>query len=146
MALLGGSLGSRAGLSLPSRQLWSRDHALPPREAAKLGLCNCATGIQDDEDLDRMGDLYLVAKEAKPLGGGRPISVSHMQGRSRAYDLSAGLALGDVAISIGYTDRCDMVVATGLAADQPTQASEAIILQFLNSAPALRWAETSLGL
>ncbi|HEX2114105.1 MAG TPA: hypothetical protein VHM01_06840, partial [Alphaproteobacteria bacterium] len=50
----------------------------------KLGFCNCTTGIADDEDLDRMGDLYLIG-DVSPLGAGRPISVAWMKGRSRAY-------------------------------------------------------------
>ena len=41
---------------------------------AKLGFCNCTTGVADDEDLDRMGDLVLVG-EASPLGTGRPVSI-----------------------------------------------------------------------
>ena len=55
---------------------------------AKIGFCNCTTGVADDEDLDRMGDLALVG-EVSPLGAGRPISVAWMKGRSRAYALNA---------------------------------------------------------
>ena len=34
---------------------------------AKIGFCNCTTGVADDEDLDRMGDLVLVG-DVSPLG------------------------------------------------------------------------------
>ena len=27
----------------------------------KLGFCNCATGVSDDEELDRVGDLELYS-------------------------------------------------------------------------------------
>jgi hypothetical protein len=38
---------------------------------AKLGSCNCTTGVADDTDLDRMSDLDLVSGEVLPLGTGR---------------------------------------------------------------------------
>jgi hypothetical protein len=41
---------------------------------AKLGFCNCTTGVADDDDLDRMGDLYLIGDS--PLGAGRQINVA----------------------------------------------------------------------
>jgi hypothetical protein len=56
---------------------------------AKLGSCNCATGVADDADLDRMSDFDLVGGEVSPLGAGRPITIAWMKGRSRAYALAA---------------------------------------------------------
>ena len=38
---------------------------------AKIGFCNCVTGISDDDELDRMSDFDLVGG-ATPLGNGRP--------------------------------------------------------------------------
>jgi hypothetical protein len=58
---------------------------------AKLGSCNCTTGVADDADLDRMSDFDLVG-EVSPLGAGRPIAIAWMKGRSRAYTLT--LAIG----------------------------------------------------
>jgi hypothetical protein len=34
---------------------------------AKIGFCNCTTGVADDEDVDRMGDLAIVG-EASRIG------------------------------------------------------------------------------
>ena len=51
---------------------------------AKIGFCNCVTGVSDDAELDRMSDFDLVG-EATPLGAGRHIAIGRMQGRSRAY-------------------------------------------------------------
>ena len=39
---------------------------------AKMGFCNCTTGIADDGDLNRMGDLDLIAGQVAALGNGRP--------------------------------------------------------------------------
>jgi hypothetical protein len=55
---------------------------------AKIGFCNCTTGVADDDDVDRMGDLALVG-DASPLGASRPIRIASMEGRSRAYTLNA---------------------------------------------------------
>jgi hypothetical protein len=112
---------------------------------AKLGFCDCTTGVADDEDLDRMGDLYLVG-EASPLGMGRPISVAWMKGRSRAYTLNNRNPLGKTAISIAFNDRCDMVVATAvLRSDRPTEIEPSVI-EFLNGNTVMRWTELALGL
>jgi len=73
---------------------------------AKIGFCNCTTGVADDEDLDRMGDLALVG-EVSPLGAGRPISIARMDGRSRTYVLNARNPLGKTAISVVFRERCD---------------------------------------
>ena len=75
----------------------------------KIGFCKCATGVDDDEELERVGDLALVSENALALGPGHVIEVARMQGRSRAYDVS-GSAQQRV-LSIGFNDRCDVFVA-----------------------------------
>lgn len=112
---------------------------------AKLGFCNCTTGVAEDEDLDRMGDLYLIG-EVSPLGAGRPISVAWMKGRSRAYALNAGNPLGKTTISVAFNDRCDMVVATAVLGSTGPMAIEPAVIEFLNTKTVLGWAEVTLGL
>lgn len=113
---------------------------------AKFGLCNCATGIEGDSDLDRMGDLYLLGDGFAPAGEGRPIAVGHMKGRSRFYGIAAPAGHRGAAIAIGYSDRCDMVVATARLAGGRPEALEPALLDFLGSAPVMRWTEAALGL
>jgi hypothetical protein len=112
---------------------------------AKLGSCNCTTGIADDEDLDRMGDLHLVG-DVSPLAAGRPISVAWMKGRSRAYTLLARKPPGKTALSVAFNDRCDMVVATAVLANDRPEAIEPGVIEFLNGKTVLGWAEVTLGL
>ena len=112
---------------------------------AKLGFCNCTTGVADDEDLDRMGDLYLVG-DVSPLGAGRPISVAGMKGRSRAYALNARNPLGKTMISVAFNDRCDMVVATAVLGNDRPGAIEPGVIEFLNGKTVLSWVEVTLGL
>src|SRR5262249_34477811 len=52
---------------------------------AKIGFCNCATGVSDDAELDRVGDLEILSDQWVGLADGREIKVGHMNGRSRPY-------------------------------------------------------------
>src|SRR5512140_2678658 len=37
----------------------------------KVGFCNCASGVSDDDDLDRVGDLELFSDQFVGLADGR---------------------------------------------------------------------------
>jgi hypothetical protein len=112
---------------------------------AKLGSCDCTTGVADDEDLDRMGDLALIG-EASPLSAGRPISIVWMKGRSRAYALNARKPPGKTVISVVFNDRCDMISATAVLGHDRPGDTEPEVMQFLNGNTVMRWAEITLGL
>jgi hypothetical protein len=113
---------------------------------AKLGSCNCTTGVADDAELDRMSDFDLVGGEVLPLGAGQPVTIGTMKGRSRAYTLSGRNPAVKTAISVAFNDRCDMIVATVvLPHDRPATIKPGVI-EFLNSGTVLRWAELTLGL
>jgi hypothetical protein len=112
---------------------------------AKLGSCNCTTGIADDADLDRMSDFDLVG-EVSPLEAGRPITIGWMQGRSRVYTLIARNRPGGSAISVAFNDRCDMIVATVLLPHDRPATIEPGVMEFLNSRTVLQWAEIAFGI
>jgi hypothetical protein len=113
---------------------------------AKLGSCNCTTGVADDDDLDRMSDLDLVGGEFSPLRAGQPITISGMKGRSRIYALTARNAPGKTALSVVFNERCDMVAATAVLPHDRPGAIEPGVMDFLNSSTVMRWAEGALGL
>src|SRR5947207_718791 len=52
---------------------------------AKIGFCNCTTGVSDNDELDRVGDLELFSGEWVGLADGHPIRVGWMNGRSRSF-------------------------------------------------------------
>ncbi len=112
---------------------------------AKIGFCNCTTGVADDDDVDRMGDLVLVG-EASPLGTSRPIRIASMEGRSRAYTLNARNPPGKTAISVVFRERCDMIAATAVLGHDRPAAIEPSVIEFLNGNKVMRWAEITLGL
>jgi hypothetical protein len=112
---------------------------------AKIGFCNCVTGVADDDDVDRMGDLALIG-EASPLGTSRPVRIARMDGRSRPYTLNARTPLGKTAISVVFRERCDMIAATAVLGHDRPAAIEPSVIEFLNGSTVMRWAEVTLGL
>ena len=112
---------------------------------AKIGFCNCATGVADDDDVDRMGDIVLVG-DASPLGTSRPVKIGSMDGRSRTYTLNARNAPGKTAISVVFRERCDMIAATAVVGHDRPAAAEPSVIEFLNGSTVMRWAEITLGL
>jgi hypothetical protein len=113
---------------------------------AKIGFCNCTTGVADDAELERIGDLELLGGKVAALGDGHPIAVAWMKGRSRAYSIANGNQPGKSALSIGYNERCDAIVATAVMQHDRPGDVEAGVIQFLNGPTVMRWAEVTLGL
>ena len=113
---------------------------------AKIGFCNCSTGVADDEELDRISDFDLLGNQLTAQGPGLPITVAWMKGRSRAFSIAGAQRPGKSALSVGFNDRCDAIVATAVTGLERPAAIEAAVLEFLNSRTVLRWAEVTLGL
>src|SRR5512133_1236157 len=72
---------------------------------AKVGFCNCTTGVSDDAELDRVGDVDLLGRRFAPRADGRPITVGWMKGRSRAYSVEARHG----AVALAFNEKCDVV-------------------------------------
>lgn len=113
---------------------------------AKIGFCNCTTGVSDDDELDRISDYDLLGNKLAALGPGRPIAVAWMKGRSRAFTIGGPPQAGKSALSVGFNDRCDAIVATAVLGTEKPMVTEPVVLELLNSKTVLRWAEVTLGL
>jgi hypothetical protein len=113
---------------------------------AKLGFCNCTTGVSDDAELDRVGDLELLSATFNGLSDGRPITVGWMHGRSRPYSISMRYGAPSTALAVAFNDKCDVVVTTVVAERNRLAAVERAALEFLNGDLVLRWVEKELGL
>ena len=113
---------------------------------AKLGFCNCSTGVSDDAELDRVGDIELLSATFNGLSDGRPIAVGWMSGRSRPYQAAMQYGEPRSATAIAFNDKCDVVVATVVAERNLMPAAERAALEFLNGDLVLRWVEKELGL
>ena len=111
----------------------------------KIGYCNCATGVSDDEELERVGDTDLVSAISRARGRGRPIKVGWMKGLSRSYGASDGEAREGL-LSVAYNDDCDVVVAVATFGDGDPVTVEPAVISFLKSTPMVLWAKKELGL
>jgi len=110
----------------------------------KLGFCNCTTGVSDDAELDRLSDFQLLGGRAKPIEQGRPVRVTWMQGRSRAFALP-GILSRKVMMSVAFSNECDALVATAAFEQKALASAEPQVLAFLNSITVERWARAELG-
>jgi hypothetical protein len=100
----------------------------------KIGFCKCETGVNDDEELERVSDNELLATKPVALGPGRPIEVGWMKGRSRIYEVSDTARV----LSIAFNDRCDVIVAVATLGASAQDTLEPEVIAFLNSDPVLR--------
>jgi len=105
----------------------------------KIGFCKCATGVDDDDELERVADHALIGGNTVAVGQGRPIEVAWMQGRSRAYGVS-GAAHGRI-LSIGFNDQCDVFVALATLGAGDREVLEPAVLAFLSSERVQRWVK-----
>jgi hypothetical protein len=112
---------------------------------AKIGFCNCLTGVSDDEELDRVGDVSLISETFVPLRGGQPVKVGWMSGRSRSYDAAPRYENKRNVLAVAFNDKCDVVVATVTAQRTVPAIAERAALALLNSGTVLTWARRELG-
>jgi hypothetical protein len=113
---------------------------------AKIGFCNCLTGVSDDAELDRLSDFNLMGGKPSVLGAGHEIKIAWMKGRSRAYAVSEPYRTPGSVLAIAFNDRCDAIVATATVAHDGPKAIEPSVIDFLNSETVVHWAEVTLGL
>src|SRR5262245_34452133 len=111
----------------------------------KIGFCNCATGVSDEVELERVADTELLRAKTLALIPVRPIKVAWMRGLSRSYSASDG-ETGERLVSIAYNDQCDVVVAVGRFANGDPAVLEPAVLAFLNTNTMVLWAKKELGL
>ena len=113
---------------------------------AKIGFCNCLTGVSDDNELDRLSDFNLMSGKPSVLGPGHEINIAWMKGRSRAYTVTEPYHAPSSVLAIAFNDRCDAIVATATVAHDGPKAIEPSVIEFLNSEVVVHWAEVTLGL
>jgi hypothetical protein len=109
----------------------------------KVGFCNCLTGVSDDDELERVGDVDLLGADARPREDGHEIAVGDRNGRVRLYEVGRTGAR-EIAVSVAYNDKCDVVVAT--AAGAGAEGAERAVLDFLAGPRVTTWVQKALGL
>jgi hypothetical protein len=105
----------------------------------KSGFCNCTKGVDDDEELDRVGDKELIFPNGVAASRGRAIEIAWMKGRSRYFQNRDAM---DVKLfSIAFHDHCDLIVALATFAPGDPDRVEPVVLAFLNSDRVLGWVK-----
>src|SRR5262249_51164188 len=112
---------------------------------AKIGFCNCTTGVSDDDELSRVGDIGIMGGNVAPPAPGRAVTVAWMKGRSRPYTVAKSFPQAEAALEMALNEHCDAVVATVIVARGQAAALEQPALDFLASDVVLRWAERAPG-
>jgi len=110
----------------------------------KIGFCNCATGVADDDEVDRVTDLDLISERFAPARAGDVVRVADLAGRSRFYALKMQDGADHTAIGIALSHRCDLLVA--VAQGRAEQAElQRVALDYLASREMHGWMLASLG-
>ena len=112
---------------------------------AKIGFCRCATGVSDDDEIDRVGDTVLLGSNYKPLAPGHAVTAGVLRGRARLFRVERMFRHPMPVLTVALANQCDAVVAT-LASDAvalPEQEEAAVA--FLRSETVQRWAELNIG-
>ena len=74
---------------------------------AKVGFCNCTTGIAEDDEIDRVGDLALSAGSRGRARPATPVTVGWMKGRSRAFVVEGRDRRERHALTVAVSNKCD---------------------------------------
>jgi hypothetical protein len=78
---------------------------------AKLGFCNCDSGVADDDEVDRVADLDLISPRFAAREAGQVVQVAGMSGRARAYELTMTDGSRHAGLGLALSRRCDLMVA-----------------------------------
>ena len=113
---------------------------------AKIGFCNCTTGVSDDDELTRVGDVALVGGASFAVAPGHAVTAARMKGRSRPYTVKNADPPAASALEMALNDHCDAVVVTVTVGRGEPAPFEAPAIAFLNGDVVLRWTEQTLGL
>jgi hypothetical protein len=113
---------------------------------AKVGFCNCTTGVAEDDEIERVGDLGLIGAQSRPRDVGAPVTVGWMKGRSRAFQVDGSNQPQRFAVTVALANKCDAVVATVVATQPIPTDTERAAMAFLGSEPVLGWAKANTGL
>jgi len=108
---------------------------------AKIGFCRCATGVSNDNEIERVGDLKLIGPDYQALASGHPVSAGIMTGRARLYAVARPLQSALPVLTIALANKCDAIVATVITEPEAPSAAEAQALDFLRSTAVQHWVD-----
>jgi hypothetical protein len=109
----------------------------------KNGFCDCTRGVADDDEIDRVGDVDLVALYFKPLAASLPRDLAGMAGRTRLYEVP-GFSTKRVVSLAGGRD-CNAFVAMAVGGrDMPANSAD-LAAAFINTPTFSQWIARKQG-
>lgn len=110
---------------------------------AKRGFCNCDRGVADDDEVDRVADVDLIAPRFAAVARGEVVKLGEMQGRVRHYALTMPDGAQRAATAIAVSRRCDLLVAVMQGRDEQS-AMQRVALAFLEMEAMRAWTLAAL--
>jgi hypothetical protein len=111
----------------------------------KMGFCNCALGVSDDEEVDRVTDLDLISERFRPLAAGEPVHIAGLAGRSRVYALEMPGGAVHPAAGIALSYQCNALAAAVYGKSGKAADFERAALDLLSSKALTVWIDSTLG-
>jgi hypothetical protein len=108
----------------------------------KLGLCDCTAGIADDEDLERVSDVSLIAPKVEPDAPGQGKVFAGMQGWTRSFHAPNGAPV----VLVGGGRNCNAFVGMASARSTLSPAALSALDSLLNGPQMSRWILSAQGL
>lgn len=113
---------------------------------AKVGFCNCTTGVADDIEIDRVADFDLFPGPVTPLAAGWPVTVGWMKGRARPFVVDGPQGARSYLLTVALSNKCDGVIATAASKEPITADAVQATLEELASPVVLDFVQASTGL
>ncbi len=111
----------------------------------KLGFCNCYSGVADDDEIDRVGDLALLGGEYRAEAVGRPLELGGLSGRVRRFSVAQFNQPRRHAIGIALANRCDALVAMVVSERELSPSSEEAAFAFIDGGRVMDWVRRFSG-
>ncbi len=112
---------------------------------AKIGFCRCATGVSDDNEFERVGDLELFGADYGAPTPGHPVAAGSMAGRARLFTIARPLQSPLPVLTIALAHKCDAIVATVRGGPEAESLAEERALELLRTAAVQNWVEAQGG-
>ena len=106
----------------------------------KVGFCNCFSGVADDGEIDRIGDVDLHGETFTPEAPGVATAIGALQGRKRVFRIDNRFTGTTHVLSIVVATDCKAVVATLVSNNPITAAKEQAAVAVLGEKPFQQWA------
>ena len=114
---------------------------------AKIGFCNCTTGVADDEELERLSDFDLMGRGTSTALGSRTAHHGRLDEGTQPLlrDRRCGAA-GDIRALDRLQRPLRRHRGNGRGRARSPGSDRARRDGFLNGTTVMRWAEVTLGL